>query len=255
LADEGDKEGVDWGNVPQWVSAVCAFALAALAIYGLFFSTTSQALVSYLQSELAVRNQRIATMELREQQLQLSISQTQATLGDLNEQRTGLEKQVADLNAEREALSRKAESLGSTLSSTEFSLVREKISAKLASTIVSTLSLNLDTELWSAQGVQARSVRPWNDYFAFIKKTAEELNERDQALGQTIVARFVDQCGARFSTQTVRIPAFRQAKGEEIISSFDRNDHPSARKLDVYVKQIETMQTGIVRCFNSTTPQ
>jgi chromosome segregation ATPase len=129
--------------------------LAALAIYGLFFSTTSQALVSYLQSELAVRNQRIASMELREQQLQLSISQTQVTLGDLNEQRAGLERQVADLNAEREALSRKAESLGSTLSSTEFSLVREKISAKLASTIVSTLSLNLDTELWSAQGVQA----------------------------------------------------------------------------------------------------
>ena len=63
---------IEWGNVPQWMSAVCALALAALAIYGLFFSQTSQALVSYLQSELAVRNQHIATMELREQQLQLN---------------------------------------------------------------------------------------------------------------------------------------------------------------------------------------
>jgi hypothetical protein len=47
---------IEWGNAPQWVSAVCALALAVLAIYGLFYSKTSQALVTYLQSELAVRN-------------------------------------------------------------------------------------------------------------------------------------------------------------------------------------------------------
>lgn len=245
---------LEWGNVPQWISALCAFALAALAVYGLFFSTTSQALVSYLQSELAVRNQRIAAMELREQQLQTSIAQSQTILTDLNSQKSGLEKQVADLASEREALSKKAENLGSSLSVTEFSLVREKISAKLASTIVTTLSFTLDDELWSAQGVNARIVKPWNDYFTFIKRTAEGLPEPDRALGKSVVTRFIEQCAPRYATQSVSIPAIKQAKAEEITGSWIREDHPSARKLDVYVKQIEAIQKSVVSCFNSTSP-
>ncbi|MDE5446846.1 hypothetical protein FXV83_16835 [Bradyrhizobium hipponense] len=50
----------EWGNISQIVSALCALALAILAIYGFFFSKTSQAFVSYLQSELALRNIRMS---------------------------------------------------------------------------------------------------------------------------------------------------------------------------------------------------
>ncbi len=120
MADEDDKGWLDWGNVPQWISALCAFALAALAIYGLFFSQTSQALVSYLQSELAVRNQRIATLELREQQLQASVKSAEANLSGLADQKTAAEKQIAQLNSEQRALSSKVKELGATLSTTEF---------------------------------------------------------------------------------------------------------------------------------------
>jgi hypothetical protein len=244
---------IEWGNVPQWISGICALFLALLAVYGLFYSPTSQALVNYLQSELTVRNQRIATLELREQQLQLSISQSQATLGDLNAQKTTLEDQVANLNVERQALSRKAEELGSSLSNTEFSLVREKIGTKLASTMISTLSIKLDDELWSPQGVQARTVKPWDTYIAFIKKTADQLEDPDRNLGQQVVLKFVEQCGDRFSSQAVRIPAFRQAKSEEIpAGTWIRDDHPSAKKLDGYVKQVTAIQDAIVKCFNST---
>jgi hypothetical protein len=244
---------IEWGNVPQWLSGVCALFLALLAVYGLFYSQTSQALVTYLQSELTVRNQRIATLELREQQLQLSISQSQATLGDLNAQKATLEDQVANLNVERQALARKAEELGSSLSNTEFSLVREKIRTKLASTMISTLSIKLDDELWSPQGVQARTVKPWDAYLAFIKKTADQLADSDRHLGQQVVLKFVEQCGDRFSPQEVRIPAFRQAKGEEIpAGTWNRDDHPSAKKLDGYVKQIAAIQDAIVKCFSST---
>jgi hypothetical protein len=64
---------LEWGNLPQWISAVCALALSLLALYGLFFSTTSQTLVAYLQSELVARNQHISASEVRERELQLSV--------------------------------------------------------------------------------------------------------------------------------------------------------------------------------------
>lgn len=245
---------LEWGNIPQWLSAVCALALAILAFYGLFFSKTSQALVAYLQSELAVRNQRIAGLELREQQLQLSITQTQSTLGSLNNQKAGLDRQISELKDQQEALLKKADTLGSTLSTTEFSLVREKIGAKLASTIINPLSLTLDSELWT-QGVKARTVRPWSDYLPFIKRTGEGLGEGDRALAKIVVERFIETCGG-FAEAVIRIPAFPPAKSSEIPNgSFMRDDHPSARKLDAYVNQIKKIQNDIERCFNSTTPK
>ena len=125
--DDGSDRRVDWGNAPQWLSAVSALLLVGLAIYGLFFSATSQALVAYLQSELAVRNNRIAELELRERDLQQSVAKSREVLANLTEQRAQLDRQVAELKAEQEELSQRAKVLGSTLSSTEFSLVREKI--------------------------------------------------------------------------------------------------------------------------------
>jgi hypothetical protein len=245
----------DWGNVPQWVSAMCALALAGLAIYGFFFSATSQALVSYLQSELAVRNQRIAALELRERTLQLSITSAQSNLDALGGQKISLEKQVAQLNSEQESLSQKVKDLGSTLSKTEFSLVKEKISAKQRSTVGPTMALafNLQRELDKPDGVRARTERPWDGLLSFIQEIAAGLPERDRLLGGKVVDNFIQQCD-RLKV-AIQIPALRIPKDADYAPyGYDRSKHPTALRLEAVVKQIERAQKDIEDCFQSVTP-
>jgi hypothetical protein len=244
----------DWGNVPQWLSAICALALAGLAIYGFFFSATSQALVSYLQSELAVRNQRIAALELRERALQLSVTNAQSNLNALGEQKTLLEKQVAQLNSEQESLSQKVKDLGSTLSKTEFSLVKEKIGAKLHSTVGPTLAFDLPRELDKPDGVRARSERPWDGHLSYIQEIAEDLPERDRLLGRKVVANFIRQCDP-LSKIVIQIPALRIPKDADYSSyGYDRDKHPTGLRLKSVVQQIVKVQRDIEDCFQSVTP-
>ncbi|NVN85760.1 MAG: hypothetical protein HXX15_06685 [Rhodopseudomonas sp.] len=244
---------LEWGNVPQWISALCALALAALAIYGLFFSTTSQALVSYLQSELAIRNQRIAGLELREQQLQLSVNTAQSTLRELADKKAVAEKQVAALNAEQETLSQKVRDLGLNLSNAEFSLVREKITAVLASTITP-LDIILSDQLDTPEGVRAVVKRPFDEQSAYIKEIAGNLPERDRPLAEKVIASFRQQC-SRFSAVVISIPAMRIPKGEDFSQyNWDRSRHPLAIKLQDLVKQVEKARTDIEACFRAVTP-
>lgn len=245
---------IEMGNLSQIISAVSAAGLAGLAIYGLFYSPTSQALVTYLQSELAVRNQRIASLELREQQLQLSVSTAQTTLGDLAEKKALAEKQVAALNTEQEALSQKVKELGATLSTTEFSLVREKIGTKLASTIISPVNIFMAEDLYKPEGVKARSVRPWDSHFRFIKETAEGLGERDRILAAQVVANFAQQC-ERFSKLAIQIPNLRIPRDADLaVYNYDRSKHPSYVRLEALVEQISRTEKEIDACFNTVKP-
>ena len=254
MADEDDKGWLDWGNVPQWISALCAFALAALAIYGLFFSQTSQALVSYLQSELAVRNQRIATLELREQQLQASVKSAEANLSGLADQKTAAEKQIAQLNSEQRALSSKVKELGATLSTTEFSLVREKIGTKLASTIISPVNIFLAEDLYKPEGVKARTIRPWDSHLKFIKETADALEERDRKLAAQVVANFIEQCD-RLSKLVIQIPNLKIPRDADLsVYNYDRSKHPTFVRLEGLIDQISKTERGIEACFSTVKP-
>jgi hypothetical protein len=242
-----------WGNIPQGVSAICAVALACLAIYGFFFSAASQALVSYLQSELAVRNQHIAALELREQELQRSVASTQSNLSGLTEQKASLEKQVAQLNAEQETVSQKVKDLDAALSKTEFSLVKERIGAKLSSTIGPTLFLQPD-ELYKPEGVRARSERPWDGQLSYIREIAEGLPERDRGLARNVVANFARQC-ERYSTITIQIPALRIPKDADFAAyDYNRDKHPISLRLTALNKQLEKVGRDIEDCFHSVTP-
>jgi hypothetical protein len=165
-----------------------------------------------------------------------------------------LEKQVAQLNAEQEAVSQKVKDLGSTLSTTEFSLVKEKIGAKLSSTIVSPIRFTLPEELDRPEGVRARSERPWDSHLPFIQRTAEELAERDRPLGRKVVANFVQQCD-RFSKIVIQIPGLRHPKDEDYSPyDYDRSKHPSYLRLVAVSNQIGKVQRDIEDCFQSVTP-
>jgi chaperonin cofactor prefoldin len=168
---------IEWGNAAQWASAIAAVVVAGLAIYGVFFSATSQALVSFLQSELAVRNMRIAVLERRERDLQVSINAAQSNLNGLSEQKAELEKQVATLRAEQDKFSKRVQELGAALSGTEFSLAREKLSARIASgfSALTVHRINIVSDWLRPEGVRAESVRPWDSYLDHLKRSVEEL--------------------------------------------------------------------------------
>jgi hypothetical protein len=246
---------VDWGNAPQWVSAICALTLAGLAIYGLFFSSTSQALIAYLQSELAIRNQHIAGLELHERELQQSISTALSDLKGLAVQKETLQRQVASLNAEQQRLSTKNAELGNTLSTTEFSLVKEKIGAELSSKTVSTIDVTLEHELEEQpEGVRGRTERPWDDYLDFIRKTADRLPERDRPVASAVVTNFAKQC-QRLSSVVIQIPSLRPPKDADYAPyGWDISKHPTYIRLEAVIKQIVKVQKDIVDCFKSVTP-
>jgi hypothetical protein len=185
-SNEKPLRRIDWGNAPQWLSAGCAFILASLAIWGLFFSKTSQALVSYLQSELTIRNQRISAIELRERELQLSISAAQQDLAALVGKRAELETQVSQLRIEQENLSKKVGELGSMLSTAEFFLVREKVNSEIGSRLseLAVLRITLSDDLFAAQGVRPRTIKPWDSFVGRIKSIADKLAGSRGGLGK-----------------------------------------------------------------------
>ncbi len=250
------RHSVDWGNAPQWVSAVCAFALAALAIYGLFFSKASQVLVSYLQSELAVRNQRIAALELREQQLQLSIATAQNNLNGLAERKDELESQLSSLKAQYETASKRMQQLNSTLVNTEFFLVREKIGAKVSSVIseLMVLTIKLSEELTSPQGTRARTVKPWDYSLKFVQDTSAELPESDRILGRIVVEKFIQQC-ARYNEVVIQIPNLRIPRDADMSPyNYNSDKHPASVRLEAIRKQIEKAENDIEACFKTVAP-
>jgi hypothetical protein len=82
-----EKQSVDWGNRSQMISAACAaisalsaVLVAAIAIYALFFSPTSQMVVAYLHSELTLRNSQIGNLQTKVDQVGSTLSQTELAL-------------------------------------------------------------------------------------------------------------------------------------------------------------------------------
>ena len=176
---------------------------------------------------------------MRERELQRSVTSAQSNLNGLTAQKQLLEKQVAQLNAEQEAVSQRVKDLGTTLSNTEFSLVKEKIGAKLSSTVGPTLTHDLTRELDKAEGIRARIERPWDGHSSYIKKIADELSERDRPLGRNVIDNFIRQCD-RLSKIVVQIPVLRIPKDADYSAyGFDRDKHPVNVRLKTLVQQIE----------------
>jgi hypothetical protein len=171
----------------------------------------------------------------------------------LAEKKAIAEKQVAALNAEQESLSQRVKDLGQNLSAAEFSLVREKITTVLASTI-SPLDIFLSEQLDTPEGVKALVKRPFDEQSAYIREIAGKLPERDRPLAESVISHFRQQC-SKFSSIIISIPAMRIPKGENYAQyNWDRSKHPLAIKLSELVKQVEKARADIEACFRSVTP-
>jgi hypothetical protein len=251
LADEHVK-GPDWGNISQIVSAVAAIALALLAIYGFFFSKTSQALVSYLQSELALRNIRIVSLEQTERDLHRSIAESQVSLNGLSEEKASLEKQIATLKLAQESYAKQVQELGTQLAGTTFSLVREKISVSLASVLseLDVISLKVSSD-WLEKGVPAQTIRPWKSYLKAVQEKIAALPEADRTMGGAVLNKFVQQC-SHFNSVIIQVPALRVPTSENFASyGYQVEKHPTAARAKAISDQIRKAQDDIQACFKS----
>ncbi|WP_368508723.1 hypothetical protein [Bradyrhizobium lupini] len=242
----------EWGNISQIVSALCALALAILAIYGFLFSKTSQAFVSYLQSELALRNIRITSLEQTEKDLQRSIAESQVSLSSLTEQKVRLEGQIADLEMAQQGYAKQVQELGAQLVGTTFSLVREKVLVSKATLLSELDVLGLKIQIdWYDKGLPAQTVRPWQSYLKTLQKKMADLGEADRAMGKTVLDKFVQQCSS-LNSVVIQVPAMRVTSSESL-SAYDYNidRHPVGIRAKAIANQIRKAEDDMQACFKS----
>lgn len=246
---------VDWGNAPQWVSALCAALLASIAIYGVFFSATSHAFVAYLQSELAVRNQRIASLELQERDLLASVARTKMQLAEIEVARKVLADSIEKLSSDRQALASEIAAIQKDLASAQFLVIKEKIGAELSSKVVSITTFTLSQDFWTNKdGVRGTKEKPWKHYISFVQETARKLPESDRVNGQLVVAEFIKRCG-RYENMGVDIPNLKIGPDEDFAKyNYDRSAHPSSINLEAIIEKIRRLETEIRNCFHGITP-
>jgi septal ring factor EnvC (AmiA/AmiB activator) len=246
---------LELGNLSQIVSAATSLVVVVLAIWGVFFSGASQAVVAYLNSELAARNSRIAAMEARERELTDSIKTREADLisiqeitSQLTSQRKRLEDQISRLEVERESLSGQAARLQESLGRSEFEVVREKIVGAIASRVNFVEPLRLYDEASRPTGSKARRVDLWTGYLQQLRDAlSKKLPQADQKLGAQVIQQFAAQC-SRLSSLRIDIPALRFPAISEVPEadkkSWIRDDWPQYRVVNQRIKEIQERFTA-----------
>lgn len=256
-------------NLPQWISAVSSATVTLIALWALFFSSTSEALIKYLHTELATRNLHIASLELHEQKLQNAVeikegqlksieqksSELDAKLSSLSSERSSLEGQVTALGKERDVLTVKVNQVRSMLSETQFDLVKEKIRAELAGHIIITDPFRTTNK--------PQTVEIWSRYLKYIQSTAEKLPLEEQSLASAVVKNFSEQCSKLSSVRVVIPPTDLPREDiEKYVSSDDqgkekwlanrnRRTEQWQRGQEAALKQVLGAEDAIVKCLVS----
>jgi len=266
-------------TLAEWISALASVATLGVGVWAFFFSSASQALVDYLHSELASRNNKIISLEAQEARLHLAVSQREAELsslgkktaelqGDLaqlSSQRERLQQQISQLEVERSALTARVAEAATDLLRSQFSMVREKLVGKLTSTLVVTWPLRLSDELYSAQGIRPRKATLWGDYLQFLRDEADKLASTEKELGKIVIEKFVNHCG-HLSNVSIDIPALKApnvevdyrayaALSDDERKSYDaeiaRKRREVSQKFDALNIQIQKRDQEIESCLRS----
>lgn len=236
-------------NWAQIASAVISFATVALAFYALFFSSASQVVIQYLQSELTSRNQRIMNLESTKESLERSISvkesnielldkkssELQLSISQYEAQKMDMEKRLQALREEQEFLQRAAAEARKQSTQNEFSYIKEKIYSSTNSIFIMTWPIRIIGE--KRTSVKRETV--WPHYFNYYKSSVAKFPENERVLGERILALFERKCG-RFKQIVFDIPV---APDQIVPGTFerktdDRIEKITKRAFDV-AKQIE----------------
>ncbi|WP_155982286.1 hypothetical protein [Xanthobacter sp. 126] len=241
-------------NWAQIFSAGTSLVTVALAVYALFFSSTSQALVQYLQSELAYRNRVILNLQDTKENLEKNISSKEGELRKLDEESTKLkseiaslgelrssaEAQIAALKQEQSDLSKAVVEAASQSKQNEFSYIKERLAGRSEAVIVAPWVLTI---LWDENRTRIRREVIWPHYLKFYQESADKIPEPQRQTAQKIVRLFQNQC-SRFSKITFEIPV----PVRRISPDFERLSDPRIEKIQK--KALDT-EEQIVRCMRS----
>ena len=242
-------------NWAQLISAGTALVTVALAIYALFFSSASQALIQYLQSELAYRNKVISNLqdtkdnlersisarELQFQKLTAEANELQSSIASLAKQRSEAEAQVRSLKEEQSVLSQAVIEARSRSTQNEFSYIKERLVGRSEAVIVAPWTLTI---IEDEKQTSARRETLWPQYLAFYRKTAASFPDAQRSTAERIVSLFEKQC-ARFRTMVFDIPVpVRRADA----NSFERLEDP---RIDQIRKKALAVEDDIKKCLRS----
>jgi hypothetical protein len=240
---EQAKKRFEIGNLSQIVSALSSVIVACTAIYVLFFSSTSQMFIAYLHSELALRNSKIAAMELQEHQLRIQISQRETEL------RT-IEQKITEL--------------GSNLSRSEFERVREKIKAELfGSKLVVVWPLKLVDEYFSKNGIRPRKEFLLPQYLAYATTRIEQFPKAEQELAQQTLRLFGEQCA--HLNKAIDLPALKHpdidvdaylgnADSKKHLANYKKLENDAESKFKVLSNRIFDAQRELGKCLGGVLP-
>ncbi len=196
-------------NLAQWISAIASMATVSLAIWAIFFSSASQSLVQFLQSELSYRNSKIANLEAQEFALQEAILKREQTVRELQIKADDIKAELQGLLSDRQALlaskktlenekgrlESKSQALAGHLIDARLKVVQFKLLGELKSKVVTTRADSLYRGSKSRKKNQSEKIEIWSDYVEFIRRSVNELSGDERAIGRDIFNGFQAKCG------------------------------------------------------------
>lgn len=193
--------------IAPWISAISALSLAALAIWAAFFSPASQALVGYLQSELAARNLRVTQLESRELELKLSTANLEKQITELSKQKSELQKQTDLLEKERAELS-------AGLSDAKSRLVKTRFANRYNEAVI---VVTWPIYIIGRSNSKAQRFEVYSDYLRRAREIAATFENDDRKQADAIVQNFIARCG-RYSKLVFDLPAGADLEATSAIS-------------------------------------
>lgn len=227
-------------NLAQWISAFASVVTVCLAVWALFFSSASQSLVQYLQSELSYRNSKIASLEVDEATLRTAILSREQTVRELQVKADsikadllGLERSRAALFGENKLLSEKRKSvekdllaLGEQLLVARSSVVKFKLLGLIKERIVSTKVFSFIDEDGTIDQLKSKDIEVWSDYSKFIADLVDNLKGSELLTGKDIQKKFLTQC-SYLKNNLIHVPSLSSP-----IHPFERSDYFSLSDLE-----------------------
>jgi hypothetical protein len=261
------------------VSAFASLATTSLAVYAIFFSSASQTLIQYLQSELTVSNYKISTLEEREDKLQREIERREVALNRLTEEVDTLNVEIASLVAEknftigeignlhkeREKLGRELSSLEAKLLSSKEAVVKFRLLGDIRSVIVSTKAEEILSEAYSDTGTTPRDIEVWADFEKHLGRLVEKLSGTDRDIGKGLLDKFLRRCSdlhlRRVSVPRIAVPkdsfemldyqSMTDVERSEIDAAVSANERIFRESVNSTTSKIRSEEQKIIDCFAS----
>lgn len=249
-------------NWAQVLSAASSLVTMVVAVWAIFFSPASQSVVDFLQSELALRNSKIATLEKSSEELNSQIELRQNELARL-------EERVTDTTSELDALTRTNKDLSDEKSNLSTAIEEQKQELEVYSANYEKLRIKFVAGKFYAamQGSFVTSdefdmimnwpksevkVNVWERHVKFVKDQLQSLKGGERKIGSEVIRRFVAKC-AKIGNRSISIrpltepeaPVFDYQKQSAV--ERDNLDREYERALEKFHREVRGKEIAKIR--------